>query len=171
MLEARMGWKAKLFLSSARYWFIGVGVKGNKIIAKYKFSSKSSIWHECVNSQRSHLSLGCFFRGEGWIEVWLRLNGSWSLCRMSKKLVEAERRLKQADRRFEGNWAEVWRKLSRGLKEAEWRVNGSWAEACTLLAERKNTDNSWSFEEFERKLVLETPCNSPSKVPLHSLQL
>lgn len=44
-------------LSSARYWFMGsAGTKGNKIITKYKFPSKSSAWRECVNSQRCHLS-------------------------------------------------------------------------------------------------------------------
>lgn len=44
-------------LSSARYWFMeSVGTKGNKIITKYKFPSKSSAWRECVNSQRRHLS-------------------------------------------------------------------------------------------------------------------
>lgn len=34
----------------------GSGVKGNKIITKYKFPSKSSAWRECVNVQHSTFS-------------------------------------------------------------------------------------------------------------------
>lgn len=66
--------------SSARYWFMGsAGTKGNKIITKYKFPSKSSAWRGCVNSQRRHLSR-ILFSSCLWVNTLFIFETCWWCC-------------------------------------------------------------------------------------------